>query len=127
VQPVPDDLDLGPDETLAEAQRLLDEGRAFAAHEVLEARWKAAPEEQRDFWQGLAQLAVGLTHVQRGNLQGAAALLSRGSNRVASYVGRPDAQTYGVDVVGVLAWASDLRTSLEHGDKPQPTTPPRLR
>jgi uncharacterized protein len=127
VQPVPDDLDLGPDETLAEAQRLLDEGRAFAAHEVLEARWKAAPDGQRDFWQGLAQLAVGLTHVQRGNLQGAAALLSRGSDRVASYAGRPDAQTYGVDVDGVLAWAGILRGALEGGDESPPTTPPRLR
>ena len=41
-------------------------GRPFHAHEVLEAFWKAAPPAERDFWQGLAQLAVGLTHARRG-------------------------------------------------------------
>ena len=35
VERVPDDLDLPPDETLAYAQRLLDDGLAFNAHEVL--------------------------------------------------------------------------------------------
>src|SRR5699024_6006349 len=66
VAQVPDGLTLPPDETLAEAQRLLDEGLPFHAHEVLEARWKAAPYAERDLWQGLAQLAVGLTHILRG-------------------------------------------------------------
>ena len=34
---------LPPLESLAEAQRLLDAGRPFHAHEVLEGTWKAAP------------------------------------------------------------------------------------
>ena len=34
---VPDDLVLSPDESLALAQQMLDEGRPFHAHEVLEA------------------------------------------------------------------------------------------
>ncbi len=33
-----------PAQTLAEAQRLLDAGRPFHAHEVLEDAWKSAPE-----------------------------------------------------------------------------------
>jgi hypothetical protein len=37
---VPDDLALPPDESLAKAQRLLDAGRAFHAHEVLEGTWR---------------------------------------------------------------------------------------
>ena len=40
---IPDDLSLPPAESLALAQRLLDRGRAFHAHEVLEASWKQAP------------------------------------------------------------------------------------
>ena len=67
VERVPDDLVLPPAESLAEAQRLLDAGRPFHAHEVLEGTWKAAPDAERDLWQGLAQLAVGLTHRARGN------------------------------------------------------------
>jgi hypothetical protein len=42
VEPVPEEP-LPADETLVLAQSLLDSGRAFAAHEVLEAAWKAAP------------------------------------------------------------------------------------
>ena len=45
---VPEDLRLSPDEAVAEAQRYLDEGHPFQAHEVLEASWKAAPDDERD-------------------------------------------------------------------------------
>src|SRR5450631_4812477 len=92
---VPDDLVLSPAETLVEAQRLLDEGLPFHAHEVLEAAWKAAPDAERDLWQGLAQLAVGLTHALRGNNLGAVTLLRRGAARISGYaVGPP----HGIDV-----------------------------
>jgi len=72
-----------PRESLAEAQRLIDDGRPFHAHEVLEASWKAAPTSEKPFWRALAQLAVGLTHAQRGNLVGASALLTRGAAGLA--------------------------------------------
>jgi uncharacterized protein len=84
---IPDDLVLPPAEALRLAQQLLDEGRPFHAHEVLEASWKSAPAAERDLWQGLAQIAVGLTHARRGNARGAAALLRRGADRVAGYAG----------------------------------------
>lgn len=82
---VPDDYAAAPAEALAEAQRLLDADRPFHAHEVLEAAWKSAPESDRELWQGLAQLAVGFTHVRRGNVQGAQALLRRAADRIAAY------------------------------------------
>jgi uncharacterized protein len=102
---VADDLVLSPDESLREAQRLLDEGHPFHAHEVLEATWKSAPTDERDLWQGLAQLAVGLTHALRGNNVGAAAVLRRGVDHISGYV---DARPHGVDVAGLLAWARTL-------------------
>ena len=70
---IPDDLELAPAETLAYAQHLLDRGLAFNAHEVLEAAWKNGPADERPLWQSLAQLLVGITHVQRGNVDGAIA------------------------------------------------------
>jgi uncharacterized protein len=85
---IPDDLALPPEEALRLAQQLLDDGRPFHAHEVLEASWKTAPPAERDLWQGLAQIAVGLTHARRGNAHGAAALLRRGAERVSGYAGR---------------------------------------
>lgn len=86
---VPDDYAAAPEEALAEAQRLLDADRPFHAHEVLEAAWKSAPEPERELWQGLAQLAVGFTHVRRGNAQGACSLLRRGAGRIAPYESAP--------------------------------------
>ena len=59
VERVPEGFVLPPAEALAEAQRLLDEGMPFHAHEVLEASWKSAPEAERELWQGLAQARAG--------------------------------------------------------------------
>jgi hypothetical protein len=114
---VPDGLTLPPDEALAEAQRLLDSGLPFHAHEVLEGRWKAAPGAERDLWQGLAQLAVGLTHALRGNARGAATLVRRGRDRIAPYAADPP---YGVDVAGLLAWSDGILSAA--GD-PEPPVP----
>jgi len=82
---IPDDLVITGAEAAALADRLLRDGRPFHAHEVLEAAWKSGPSGERDLWQGLAQIAVGLTHARRGNARGAVALLSRGAERVRGY------------------------------------------
>jgi uncharacterized protein len=107
---LPDDLVLPPNDALALAQRLLDDGRPFGAHEVLEASWKSAPPAERDLWQGLAQLAVGLTHAQRGNARGAAALLRRGAARVAGYL---PAAPHGIDAPGITAAAGALADRID--------------
>ncbi|GID93168.1 DUF309 domain-containing protein [Amorphoplanes digitatis] len=105
VPTTPDDLILPPAEALREAERLLAAGRPFHAHEVLEAAWKAAPEPERDLWQGLAQLCVGLTHARRGNTTGAARLLLRAADRIEPYAATPP---YGVRVAALTAWARAL-------------------
>ena len=105
VERVPEGMALPPTEALLEAQRLIDLGRPFHAHEVLEATWKVAPPAERDLWQGLAQLAVGLTHALRGNSSGAVAVLTRGREHVAEYV---DAPPYDVDVTGLIDWSDQL-------------------
>jgi hypothetical protein len=110
VEQLPDDLALGSAESVDEAQSLLDADRPFAAHEVLEAVWKSAPVGERELWRGLAQLAVGLTHVQRGNARGAAALLARAADRLATWVGDvPD----GIDRTGLVRAAESLAARIE--------------
>ena len=103
VPSLPDGLVLPPAEALAEAQRLLDDGLPFHAHEILEGVWKAAPSGERDLWQGLAQLAVGLTHLLRGNPTGADAVLRRGQARIAPYADHPPHE---IDVSGLLEWTA---------------------
>jgi uncharacterized protein len=106
----PDEPALAPDAALDLAQRLIDSGRAFRAHEVLEASWKAAPPAERQLWQGLAQVAVGLTHAQRGNASGAVALLRRGGERVAGYAGSPP---YGIEAAAIAGFAAQLASQIE--------------
>ena len=93
-----------PAEALAEAQGLLDDGRPFHAHEVLEDAWKQAPDQERELWRGLAQLAVGQTHLLRGNARGAATLLDRGAGNIEPYAA---ASPHGIDVAGLVRWARD--------------------
>jgi hypothetical protein len=117
---VPDGFVLPPGETLTEAQRLLDAGMPFHAHEVLEGRWKASPDAERDLWQGLAQLAVGLTHARRGNAHGARALVRRGRDHIAPYAADPP---HGVAVAGLVAWADDVLATADAAIAPDPPTP----
>lgn len=103
VEPISEEP-LPPAETLAYARRLLDAGRPFAAHEALEVRWKSCPEEERELWQGLAQLCVGLTHQERGNLVGASRLVERAAGRLEDYV-RTGGPTYGLDLAALVGCA----------------------
>jgi len=119
---VPDDLVLPPQPALAEAQRLLDRGLPFHAHEVLEGTWKAAPAGERDLWQGLAQLAVGYTHLLRGNPAGTTTLLRRAQTRLGPYAADPP---HRVDVVGLVAWAEAVLSDLP-GAEANGVAPPRL-
>jgi uncharacterized protein len=108
---IPDDLELPPAETLAYAQDLLDRGLAFNAHEVLEAAWKNGPDDERMLWQGLAQLAVGITHVQRGNVKGALTVLRRASARISDDRPAP----HGIDAPGLVNYADKLIADLIAG------------
>ncbi|WP_234971490.1 DUF309 domain-containing protein [Jatrophihabitans endophyticus] len=121
--PTTDDTIVRPPRgALVEAQRLLDMGAPFHAHEVLEGAWKAAPAEERELWQGLAQLAVGLTHAARGNRTGAVALLTRGRERIAAGAPEPP---YGIDVPALVRWADAAVVGLANGADVV-DAPPRL-
>lgn len=116
VPPVPETA-LPPLEAVALAQSLLDEGRAFGAHEVLEAVWKACPPDERDLWQGLAQLCVGVTHAQRGNPVGGARLLRRGAGHL------PEELPYGL-VPDLAQRALGAAEAVERGEVPALTLMP---
>ncbi|EKF22763.1 hypothetical protein C731_3203 [Mycolicibacterium hassiacum DSM 44199] len=101
---IPDDLDLPPTESLAYAQTLLEQGLAFHAHEVLEAAWKKAPPDEKPLWQALAQLAVGITHIQRGNITGATAVLRRAADVLTATGTAP----HHIDAEGLARYVADL-------------------
>jgi len=103
VEPVSEEP-LPPDETLHAACALLRGGRPFAAHEVFEARWKAGPSSERELWQGLAQVCVGLTHAARGNSAGAQRLVERGCDHLLRHAAT-GSTSYGLDLPSAVDWA----------------------
>lgn len=112
----PEGVVRAPQETVAEAQALLDAGKPFHAHEVFEDAWKSGPQDERALWRGLAQLAVGLTHAARGNSVGGARLLLRGAGAVEEWAAqRGEDRPYGMDLPGLARWARELGGRVRHG------------
>jgi uncharacterized protein len=77
-------------EALDHAVRLFNAQRFFEAHEFFEWIWKSdeVPGDDREFWKGVTQVAVGFTHAQRGNASGAVTLLERACRYMAPYPAR---------------------------------------
>ncbi len=98
-----------PKEALRKAIELWNEERFFEAHEVLEDVWQAAAENERRFWQGIIQIAVGCVHHQRGNVHGTIALLRKAADKLADY---PDIH-HEVNVVQLRAFAEGVAAAVE--------------
>ncbi len=87
---------------------LWNDGRLFEAHECLEHVWHAAPEADRDLWQGVIQVAVAGVHLQRDNLDGAVATLAKARRRLARY---PDVHR-GIDVEQLVVFCDGAEVAL---------------
>ena len=73
-------------------------GHYFEAHEELEEAWRAAPAEERDFFQGLVHVAVAWYQADRGRPVATGRQLEKAARRLG-----PFAPAYlGVDVGAVL-------------------------
>jgi predicted metal-dependent hydrolase len=73
------------DELFRRGVALFNGVRYWHAHEAWETLWRAAPDQERDFYQGLIQLAAGLLHLQRRNRRGARNKLSEGVAKLKPY------------------------------------------
>jgi predicted metal-dependent hydrolase len=83
-----------------EALALVRAGDGFAAHEVLEDLWRAAPAPERDLYQGLVHVAVATYQESRGNEVGRRRQLEKAARRLGRYAPAHD----GLDVGALLAW-----------------------
>jgi DUF309 family protein family protein len=73
------------DELFRRGVALFNGVRYWHAHEAWETLWRAASEEERDFYQGLILVAAGVLHLQRRNLRGARNKLSEGLAKLRKY------------------------------------------
>jgi predicted metal-dependent hydrolase len=85
--------------------------RYFEAHEELEEAWRAAPAEERDFFQGLVHVAVAWYQAGRGRPVATARQLEKAARRLG-----PFAPAHrGVDVDAVLAQVAAAQVSVAEG------------
>jgi predicted metal-dependent hydrolase len=64
---------------------LIRAGEYFAAHEELEIAWRAAPHEERDFFQGLVHVAVAWYQAGRGRRIGTERQLAKAIRRLTPF------------------------------------------
>ncbi len=73
-------------ESHAMAIDYFNEALFFPAHEAWEAAWRRSQNgTDEPFFNGLAKLGAGFTHIQRGNAHGAWTLIAKAVERIAPY------------------------------------------
>ena len=96
-----------PDSGLGRGLELIRDGEYFAAHEVLEDVWRAAPAEERDFFQGLVHVAVAWYQAGRGRRIGTERQLEKAIRRL-----EPFAPAHrGVEISRLIAQLKELHAS----------------
>jgi predicted metal-dependent hydrolase len=85
---------------------LIRRGEYFAAHEELENAWRAAPQAERDFFQGLVHVAVAWYQAGRGRRIGTERQLAKAIKRLTAYA----PAHRGLDLEALLV---QLRNALE--------------
>lgn len=96
--------------------------RYWHAHEAWETLWRAADEEDRDFYQGLIMVAAGLLHLQRRNARGARNKLAEGLAKLRKY----EPAHKGLVVSELVAKCQLILADLDEGQLPY-LIPPVIR
>jgi predicted metal-dependent hydrolase len=105
-------------EQYREGIELFNRAAFFEAHEALEDVWRAAPEAEKRFLQGLIQVAVALYHHGNGNSLGARSVLRRAWRNLSRY---PEGHG-GIHSASLLNSIADWQRALDEGG-PVPSLP----
>jgi predicted metal-dependent hydrolase len=81
----------------------------YACHDTLEALWIEALEPEKQFYQGVLQVAVACYHLENHNQRGAVMLLGEGVRRLRDY--QPEFS--GIDVDRLMATSLALLGQLQ--------------
>lgn len=101
-----------PSDPITEGVTLFNSRRFWHAHEAWEKPWLVAKGGEKEFLQGLIQLAAAYHHVQRGTLRGAVRLFDAALRRLAAF---PDLHL-GIDRSEVVRKAVEHREKIARGD-----------
>ena len=81
----------------------------FESHETLEDLWMVTPFPERDFFQGVIQLAAAFVHFVRGEYPGIFKLLDASLDKLRAFT----PERFGVDVARLIADAERARAEIE--------------
>jgi hypothetical protein len=95
--------------TLAQAITAFNQREFYACHDILEAIWLEAEPTEKNFYQGILQIAVGCYHLQNHNWQGAVTLLGEGIRRLQTF----QPQHQGVQITALMKQSFALLTALQ--------------
>ena len=110
------------DRLFRQAAALFNGVRYWHAHEAWETLWRAAPDEDRDLYQGLIQVAAGLLHLRRRNVRGARNKLREGLEKLRGY----GPAYHGIFINELIGEAKRLLDDLDGGILPY-LIPPVIR
>ncbi len=99
-------------DVLYRALEEFNDGYYFESHETLEDLWLVTPLPERDFFQGVIQLAAAYVHVARGERDGAVKLIDAAVAKLRQF----EPECLGIDVKGMVGAASAARRELADGD-----------
>src|SRR4029077_15813618 len=97
---------------LGEFYKALEEfndGYWFESHETLEDLWMVTPWPERQFFQGIIQLAAAFVHYARREYPGILKLLDAAIEKVAEFV----PESFGVDAAGLVEQMQHARDEFE--------------
>ena len=96
-------------EAFEQALEQFNQGDFYACHDTLEAIWMEAPTFEKNFYQGILQIAVAIYHLGNHNWRGAVILLGEGLHRLQSY----PSDYGGVDLDRFISESTTLLTRLQ--------------
>ena len=94
----------------------------YECHDTLEELWTELRGGDRDFVQGLIQVAVGFYHLGNGNRNGAVRLFDRGLDRLSAY----PASHAGLDTGSLRTAVGRWRAAAAGGGPLPPDGPPGI-
>lgn len=110
-------------DALAEGVTLFNDARFWHAHEAWERLWLPATGDEKQFLQGLIQLAAAYHHVQRGTYRGGVRLFDAALRRLAAFGEGHD----GIGRAEAVAAAAVHREQIARGQAVAPDEYPQLR
>lgn len=90
-------------------------GAFYACHDTLEAIWMEADTDEKPFYQGILQVAVGFYHLSNLNWRGGAILLGEGLSRLRKF--EPTHREIAVDALvdATADWLDIVQTAGPEG------------